>query len=136
MGEEVILGVSIRRRMPYDVIEPEDFNNKKQILLRILDEIDRIAREVGGVSEDVEEKMNKIREDVNALPSVSYGDYVLHDHHNNIVSILKDISELLQVLPVEKEVIFSIVSLEVRRGATVEIVKTPQTNLTHEETIS
>ena len=136
MGEEVILGVSIRRRMPYDVIEPEDFNNKKQILLRILDEIDRIAREVGGVSEDVEEKMNKIREEVNALPSVSYGDYVLHDHHNNIVSILKDISELLQVLPVEKEVIFSIVSLEVRKGATVEIVKTPQTNLTHEETIS
>ena len=136
MGEEVILGVSIRRRMPYDVIEPEDFNNKKQILLRILDEIDRIAREVGGVSEDVEEKMNKIREEVNALPTVSYGDYVLHDHHNNIVSILKDISELLQVLPVEKEVIFSIVSLEVRRGATVEIVKTPQTNLTHEETIS
>ena len=136
MGEEVILGVSIKRRMPYDVIEPEDFNNKKQILLRILDEIDRIAREVGGVSEDVEEKMNKIREDVNALPTVSYGDYVLHDHHNNIVSILKDISDLLQVLPVEKEVIFSIVSLEVRRGATVEIVKTPQTNLTHEETIS
>ena len=136
MGEEVILGISIRRRMPYDVIEPEDFNNKKQILLRILDEIDRIAREVGGVSEDVEEKMNKIREEVNALPAVSYGDYVLHDHHNNIVSILKDISELLQVLPVEKEVIFSIVSLEVRRGATVEIVKTPQTNLTHEETIS
>jgi len=102
MIEEKILGVSIARRIPYEVIEPEDFNNKKLILLEIIRECERIVEEVGGVSEEVKNKINKIRRDVEALPTVAYGDYVSHEHHNSIVDILKEIAELLQILPIEK----------------------------------
>ena len=106
------------------------------------------------MGEEIKDKINKIKKDVDALPTVGFGDYVLHDHHNDIIDVLKELAELLQSLPKKKTVsparveitIKSAVeivktpeinlTLEVRKGASVEIVKTPQTNITHEETVS
>ena len=106
------------------------------------------------MGEEIKDKINKIKKDVDALPTVGFGDYVLHDHHNEIIDVFKELAELLQSLPKKKYVTPATLevrrgatveivktpqtnlTLEVRRGATVEIVKTPQTNLTHEETIS
>ncbi|RLI84786.1 MAG: hypothetical protein DRP01_07650 [Archaeoglobales archaeon] len=149
MIREVILGVSIARRMPYEVIEPEDFNNKKLILLEIIEEIERVVMEVGGVSEEVQAKINEIKKEVDALPTVKYGDYVLSSHHNNIVDILKKIAELLQVLPVEKAVpvremrpeiefigvsdIVPVSRVDIEFIGVSEITLTPQVSLTLEK---
>ena len=86
------------------------------------------------MGEEIKDKINKIKKDVDALPTVGFGDYVLHDHHNEIIDVFKELAELLQSLPKKKYV--TPVTLEVRKGASVEIVKTPQTNITHEETVS
>ena len=85
------------------------------------------------MGEEVKDKINKIKEDVDALPTVGFGDYVLHDHHNDIIDVFKELAELLQSLPKKKTV--SPARVEITVKSAVEIVKTPQTNITHEETV-
>ena len=109
------------------------------------------------MGEEIKDKINKIKEDVDALPTVGFGDYVLHDHHNDIIDVFKELAELLQSLPKKKSVpqvrveitkgampaelsktaSASPPSVEITKGAMpVEIIKRPQANLTHEETVS
>ena len=67
------------------------------------------------MGEEIKDKINKIKEDVDALPTVGFGDYVLHDHHNDIVDVFKELAELLQSLPKKKTV--PQVSVEITKGA-------------------
>jgi len=140
MVSVTILGVTIEKRKPHELIQPEDFNRKKEILLKIMDEVDRIVEEVGGVSSDVEERINKIKSDVNALPKVYYGDMVFADHHNDIVDVLKEIADLLQDLPkekiVEKPVPEMKPSLEIYAPKEPDIPLAPKTTVSLEVTTS
>ena len=75
------------------------------------------------MSEEVQDKINKIKEDVDALPTVGFGDYVLHEHHNDIIDVFKEVAELLQTLPKKKAVPFT--RVEITKGAMpTELIKT------------
>jgi len=56
------------------------------------------------VSAEVKSKIQDIKSKVYALPTVKYGEYVMAEHHNKIVDILKDIADVLEQIPVEKVV--------------------------------
>ena len=52
--------------------------------------------------EEIRAKIDAIKQKVDSLQYVSAGDYVLADHHNDVVDILKDIADVLQQIPITK----------------------------------
>jgi len=94
-----ILGVEIEERARDEIIQPDDFNRKRDILVAMVNQIDRIFEEAGGMSDEIQEWVEKIKSDINALPEVRYGDYVLADHHNDVIRVMKEIADLLVSLP-------------------------------------
>jgi len=109
MTKVYIYGIPLR--IVYDFVDkilPEDFNNKVEILKRIVQELENKVSELEAqgitVSAEVKSKIQDIKSKVYALPTVKYGDYVMAEHHNKIVDILKEISDVLEQIPVEKVV--------------------------------
>jgi len=109
MTEVYIYGIPLR--IVYDFVDkilPEDFNNKVQILKKIVQELENKVSELEAqgltVSAEVKTKIQDIKSKVYALPTVKYGEYVMAEHHNKIVDILKDIADVLEQIPVEKVV--------------------------------
>jgi len=90
-----ILGITIEKRKPHEVIQPEDFNKKKKILLKIIEKLEDISEPVNS---DINMKIDEIKLDILALPTVSYGDAVFASHHNDIVNILVKIANILSEL--------------------------------------
>ena len=105
MTKVYIYGIPLR--IVYDFVDkilPEDFNNKVEILKKIVQELENKVSELEArgvtVSTEVKSKIQDIKSKVYALPTVKYGDYVMAEHHNKIVDILKEISDVLGLIPI------------------------------------
>jgi len=94
-GSVEIYGISIEKRGWGDVIQPEDDNKKREILLKMCDEIENITNIIYHDSESIASAVSELREKVEALRVVSYGEYVYAEHHNAFIDILRDVVNIL-----------------------------------------
>jgi len=94
-GSVEIYGISIEKRWWGDVIQPEDDNKKREILLKMCDEIENITNIIYYDSESIASAVSEVREKVEALKVVSYGEYVYAEHHNAFIDILRDVVNIL-----------------------------------------
>jgi len=94
-GSVEIYGISIEKRWWGDVIQPEDDNKKREILLKMCDEIENITNIIYYDRESIAPVVSEVRERVEALKVVSYGEYVYAEHHNAFIDILRDVVNIL-----------------------------------------